>query len=58
MPSSKPPAVELSAAVTHILMTGEWCAHRVHGWVALAWCAGIELAGYQWARSLFRRGRR
>jgi ABC-2 type transport system permease protein len=26
------------------------------GWVALAWCAAIALAGYLWARAAFRRG--
>jgi ABC-2 type transport system permease protein len=28
------------------------------GWVALAWCAAIALAGYLWARAAFRRGTR
>jgi len=38
------------------LLSGAPAGHT--GWVALAWCAGIALAGYLWARSLFRRGRR
>jgi ABC-2 type transport system permease protein len=28
------------------------------GYLALAWCAAIALAGYLWARSVFRRGTR
>jgi ABC-2 type transport system permease protein len=27
------------------------------GWIALAWCAGILVLGYWWARTVFRRGR-
>ena len=38
------------------LLSGAPAGHT--GYVALAWCAGIALAGYLWARSLFRRGRR
>ena len=38
------------------LLSGATAGHT--GWVALAWCAGIARAGYLWARSLFRRGRR
>jgi len=26
-----------------------------HGWLAVAWCAGIALAGYLWAQSAFNR---
>jgi len=38
------------------LLSGAPAGHT--GYVALVWCAGIALAGYLWARSLFRRGRR
>ncbi|WP_340559321.1 ABC transporter permease [Streptomyces sp. GSL17-111] len=38
------------------LLMGTEIAH--HGWVSLAWCTGIGLTGYLWAKARFRRGAR
>ncbi len=36
-------------------LRGLLCDSRIgdNGWISLAWCAGIVLAGYLWSRSLF-----
>lgn len=36
-------------------LRGLLCGTRIgdDGWISLAWCAGIALAGYLWSRSLF-----
>jgi ABC-2 type transport system permease protein len=38
------------------LLTGAPLGNTAY--LALAWCAGIALAGYLWARVAFRRGTR